>query len=71
MKKQLLLCLLFLLHLSGYAQKEKFGKYNSNEISYSEVDFEPDAEAVVLSRKGFPNSSGKFLKQPTISGSKF
>lgn len=62
MKKQLLLCLLFLLHLSGYAQKEKFGKYNSNEISYSEVDFEPDAEAVVLFEEGVSKFFGEVFE---------
>jgi hypothetical protein len=78
MKKILFLLFLSGLHITSYAQKEKFGKYNSNEMAYSEVDFEPDADAVMLFEEGVSKFFGdvfetsyhfrmKILKESGIS----
>jgi hypothetical protein len=63
MKKSCLLFGLFCLFQSlVFAQKEKFGKYNPNEIVYAQVDFEPEADAVVLFEEGHSKFVGKIFE---------
>ena len=52
MNKTLLIIAFIFLSVTGHSQTIKFGKFEENEISLSQVPFEPDAPAVILATQG-------------------
>lgn len=62
MNKFILLSVMALLAGQLTAQTAKFGKFNPDEISYSEVPFEPDASAALLVHDGWSKFNGNIFE---------